>query len=123
MPLLAQFAVVQELRTRWRSPWIASCLPASERIVRAHRDLLDVVDRFVDVASHRSAMDAVVACLLPELRPAMRAFYAGSGGPLVALGEDRVSEYDRRLAVFLRALVDLDAGTRRAAVAAVRAGV
>jgi hypothetical protein len=121
--LAARAVFVQEVRVRWRSPWIASCLPASERIVRAHRDLLDVVDRFVNVESHRSAMDAVVACLLPELQPTMRAFYAGRGGPLVALGEDRVSEYDRRLAVFLRALVDLDAGTRRAAVAAVRAGI
>jgi hypothetical protein len=114
--------MVQRQRRRWRSPFLASCLPKSEALLRRHPDLISAIDRVESIDEYESVMDAAVACFLPEIRPAMAAFYKGKGRPLREFPAAAVAKHDARLAALVKELHKLDESTAVAAILVLRKG-
>jgi len=108
--------VVVEQRRVWRSRWIASCLPRAEAALRKAPKVVTAIDRVEEISEYRSVMDAAVACLLPELRADLTAFYARCGPPLAERDAAVLARLDARLATVVEEVAQLETEESRVAV-------
>lgn len=119
---LFQQIQVQAQRQPFQSRWIAGCLPKSVKILKRSKTVVEAIDDAVGLGNYRSILDAAVAAVIPELRPAMDRFYERKGPPLREFPVGVIGEFDSRLASFVEAVAKLDRRAIRTALAVVKVG-
>lgn len=77
--------IAHEQRLSTDSEYLATCLPKTEAFLRSRQHLVRLLRARIGTEVYRSLLDAVLCCFLPDQLDACRAFYEGTGKPLMEL--------------------------------------